>query len=740
MPMLSAAARLIATFALLLASLAAPASADEFLPPETAYRYTLDSDGRQIVVHWNVEGGYYLYRKRMGVVTSDAGVALGEPVYPQGQLHTDEYFGEQEIFRGKFDVVVPITLASDAATSTGTRSVPITLKLQGCADAGLCYPPTTWNAAVAVPVVSRLGAAPSGVATGIDAVLAQARASGSGAGGDEFLDPDIAFQLAATADGPDRVKIIWEIAPEYYLYRNRLKVTTASAQATLGPLALPTGESHTDEYFGEQEVYREELIASLPVARPGGSALAVPLEVTYQGCADAGLCYPPITKTLNVDLPAGGTITGDSAGFVSRQDWMAGFIRSGNLFLVIGFFFGAGLLLAFTPCVLPMVPILSGIIAGQGAGVTTRRAFFLSLSYVLGMAFTYTLAGIAAAAAGAQIQAVFQQPWIITVFALLFIVLALSMFGLFTIQMPAAIQTRLADASNRQRAGTFGGVALMGALSALIVTTCVAPALVATLAVIGQSGDVVRGGLALFAMSLGMGAPLLVVGASAGKLLPKAGAWMDTVKRAFGVLFLLVAAWMLGRILPGRIALLLWAATAFAAVWVCWTAIGASRRRWIPRAAGALAGLYGIALLAGAALGGSDPLAPIPQLSGRHAELPFKTIKSVAELEAEVAAARAAGRPVMLDFYADWCVSCKEMEKYTFPEPAVRSALGKAVLLRADVTANDAADQALLKHFGIFGPPTIAFYGADGMERRNFRVVGYMKAAEFAPLAARAME
>ena len=740
MPMLSAAARLIATFVLLLSSLAAPASADEFLPPEAAYRYTLDSDGRQIVVHWNVEGGYYLYRKRMGIATGDTGVVLGEPVYPQGQIHTDEYFGEQEIFRGKFDVVVPITLASDAATSTGTRSVPITLKLQGCADAGLCYPPTTWNATVAVPVVSRLGAAPSGVATGIDAVLAQARASGSGAGGDEFLDPDIAFQLAATADGPDRVKIIWEIAPEYYLYRNRLKVTTASTGVTLGPLALPTGESHTDEYFGEQEVYREELIASLPVARPGGSALAVPLEVTYQGCADAGMCYPPITKTLNVDLPAGGTITGDSAGFVSRQDWMAGFIRSGNLFLVIGFFFGAGLLLAFTPCVLPMVPILSGIIAGQGAGVTTRRAFFLSLSYVLGMAFTYTLAGIAAAAAGAQIQAVFQQPWIVTVFALLFILLALSMFGLFTIQMPAVIQTRLADASNRQRAGTFGGVAVMGALSALIVTTCVAPALVATLAVIGQSGDVLRGGLALFAMSLGMGAPLLVVGASAGKLLPKAGPWMDTVKRVFGVLFLLVAAWMLGRILPGRMGLLPWAITAFAATWVCLAAIAQTRRKWIPRTIGAVAGLYGAALLAGAALGGSDPLAPIPQLSGRHAELPFKTIKSVADLDAEIAAARAADRPVMLDFYADWCVSCKEMEKYTFSEPAVRAALAKAVLLRADVTANDAEDQALLKHFGIFGPPTIAFYGTDGTERRNFRVVGYMKAQEFAPLAAQAMQ
>jgi thiol:disulfide interchange protein DsbD len=726
MPTLFCSARLIAALALT-STFAATALADEFLPPEAAYRYTLDSDGRQIVVHWNVEKGYYLYRKRMGVATNAAGVTLGEPVYPQGEMHTDEYFGEQEIFRGRFDVVVPVTRAAGASAG----AVPLNLKLQGCADAGLCYPPMTWEASVNLPAA----------ASSIDAVLAQARSNGgTGAGGDEFLDPDVAFRLAATPDGPDRIKLVWEIAPQYYLYRNRLKVTTGGGQVTLGALALPIGENHTDEYFGAQEIYRDELAALLPVARPGGGALAVPLSVTYQGCADAGLCYPPITKTLGVDLPAGGTITTSSAGFVSEQDWMASFIRSGNLLYVIGFFFGAGLLLAFTPCVLPMVPILSGIIAGQGANVTTRRAFFLSLSYVLGMAFTYTLAGIAAAAAGAQVQALFQQPWIITVFALLFIVLALSMFGLFTIQMPAMIQTRLADASNRQRAGTFGGVALMGALSALIVTTCVAPALVATLAVIGQSGDVVRGGLALFAMSLGMGAPLLVVGASAGRLLPKAGAWMDTVKRAFGVLFLLVAAWMLGRVLPGRVGLLLWAATAFAATWVCVSSIAQTRRKWIPRAAGTIAALYGVALLAGAALGGSDPLAPIPQLSGRHVELPFKTIKSVADLEAEVAAARAAGRPVMLDFYADWCVSCKEMEKYTFPEPAVRAAIGNAVLLRADVTANDAEDQALLKHFGIFGPPTIAFYGADGTERRNFRVVGYMKAAEFAPLAARAME
>ncbi|MBX3694088.1 MAG: protein-disulfide reductase DsbD [Steroidobacteraceae bacterium] len=728
----------LAALAMLL-PLAAVHADDEFLPPLQAYRYTIDSDGQRIVVHWRVEPGYYLYRKRMGIVTEAPGVTLGEAVYPRGELHTDEYFGEQEIFRGAFDVTVPVTIEG-----AGARDVPITLKLQGCADAGLCYPPTSWETVVSVPAAATAAdttATAGSGPTGLDALLAQARSGGGiGAGGDEFLDPDVAFRLAAIADGPDRVRLTWEIAPDYYLYRERLAVTTTGTGATLGSPTLPRGESHSDEYFGEQEIYREELTATVPVARAGGVAMTLPLAVTYQGCADAGLCYPPITKTFNVDLPAGGTMSATAGDFVSKQDRMAGFIRSGNLLYVIGFFFGAGLLLAFTPCVLPMVPILSGIIAGQGANVTTRRAFFLSLSYVLGMACTYTLAGIAAAAAGAQVQAVFQQPWIVTVFALLFVVLALSMFGLFTIQMPAAIQTRLADASNRQQAGTFGGVAVMGALSALIVTTCVAPALVATLAVIGQSGNVLRGGLALFAMSLGMGAPLLAVGASAGKLLPKAGAWMDTVKRAFGVLFLVVAAWMLARLVPGPLALLLWAVPAFAALWVCWLAVARSRRKWIPRLVGGLAGLYGAVLLAGALLGGSDPLAPIPQLARTHGELPFTTIKSVADLEARVEAARAAGQPVMLDFYADWCVSCKEMEKYTFTDPSVQAALARVVLLRADVTANDAEDQALLKHFGIYGPPTIAFYGADGVERRNFRVVGYMKAGEFAPLAARATE
>jgi thiol:disulfide interchange protein DsbD len=495
----------------------------------------------------------------------------------------------------------------------------------------------------------------------------------------------------------------------------------------------------TDEYFGRQETYHHELVGELPVARAAATATDVALAVTYQGCAEAGLCYPPITKTIQVSLPRGDTSRG---AYVSEQERLATLVRTGSLIVVLGTFFGLGLLLGFTPCVLPMVPILSGIIVGQGASITTRRAFTLSLTYVLGMALTYTVAGAAFAAFGhgQQAQAIFQQPWIIALFAAVLIALALSMFGLFTLQMPTAVQTWLSELSSRQSAGTFGGVAVMGALSALIVTTCVAPALVAILAVIAQSGDIARGAAVLFAMSFGMGTPLLVAGASAGKLLPKAGAWMDIVKRFFGVLMLAVAAWMLTRILPASMALILWALPALLAAWVLWPAARSGKAAgWLVRAAGVVFGLFGGVLLVGAALGGTDPLEPIPRFAAQHRELPFRTIKSVQDLQREVARAHSAGHPVLLDFYADWCVSCKEMERYTFSDPAVQSALQDVVLLRADVTRNDAADQALLAHFGIFGPPTIAFYGRDGQEQRNFRVVGYMKAAEFGAVARQAL-
>jgi thioredoxin:protein disulfide reductase len=583
----------------------------------------------------------------------------------------------------------------------------------------------------------------------------------------EFLPPDQAFRLFAQAQGPDRIVLTWEIADGYYLYRNRLKVATDAA-VKLGELVLPVGQSKTDEYFGTQQVYHSELRAVLPVVRSGANAsLTVPVRVIYQGCADAGLCYPPITKVVSISLGASSSSAAASAAsavmgtgptaaasgtaaaaappnsalaFVSEQDRFASVVRGGSWLGLIALFYAAGLALAFTPCVLPMVPIVSGIIVGE-KNVTAARGFMLSLTYVIGMALTYTAAGIAVAAGGRQVQAAFQQPWIVAAFATIFVILALSMFGLFTLQMPAAIQTRLSALSNRQSSGTLGGVLIMGALSALIVTTCVAPALVGALVVIGQSGDMIRGGIALFVMALGMGTPLLAIGASAGKLLPKAGAWMDTVKRLFGALMLAVAAWMLARVLPERLTLVLWAVPALAAAVVLWGGARVlGRMMWLPvRLGAAVAAVYALILITGAALGGTDPLAPLPPLAAPKHELAFRTIKSVEDLQGAVSSARAQSRPVMLDFYADWCVSCKEMQKYTFTDARVRMALGNALLLRADVTRNDADDQALLKHFGIYGPPTIAFYGADGQERRDFRVVGYMNAPQFVSVVQRAI-
>lgn len=584
------------------------------------------------------------------------------------------------------------------------------------------------------PILSAADAAGGG---NLNALLANSNNSS------EFLPPEKAFVLTAAADGPDRVRLDWVIAPGYYLYQSRLKFSSPSTTATLGAPELPAGDTKNDEFFGKQVVYHHTLTVRLAVARAAGTALDLPVIVTYQGCAEAGLCYPPQVRNLTISLPSGTAAAGGasgSSGYVSKQDWMVSLIRSGNIFYMLAVAFAFGLGLAFTPCVLPMVPILSGLIVGSGERVSTGRAFALSLTYVLGMAITYTAAGAATAAAGSQVQAMFQQPWIILLFSAIFIAMALSMFGLYTVQMPAFIQTRLAQTSNRQRAGSFSGVAVMGALSALIVTTCVGPVLVAALVVIGKSGAISRGAAALFAMSLGMGAPLLVVGTSAGKLLPKPGMWMDAIKRLFGVLMLFVAAWMLSRLLSDRASLLLFALPLIAGLVVLWQFPGRTFGKGVARLAALACAVYAALLVNGYRIGASDPLAPLslPAPASASASAPagpaFREIHSVADLDREVKAASAQGHALMLDFYADWCTSCKEMERYTFNDAEVRQAFGGIVLLRADVTANNDEDKALLARFHVIGPPTIAFYDAAGEEQSALRVVGYMKAPEFAAL------
>ena len=604
-------------------------------------------------------------------------------------------------------------------------------------------------------------------------------------GGDEFLDPDIAFVLRAAAAGPGAIEARWDIAEGYYLYRDKFRFRASDGSgAFLGDAGFPKGKIKDDEYFGPMEVYYDSVAAFVPVARAstaGGAAFDV--DITYQGCAEAGLCYPPITRTVSLVLPAAladtgagpGAGTPSLAGFAAgagvpgpsglqtrafdaaaplelpEQDQVAAALVSGNRWLVILSLFGAGLLLTFTPCVLPMVPILTSIIVGQGAGqgggAPVRRAFALSLVYVLAMALTYTVAGVLAGLFGANLAAAFQDPWIVSAFALVFVLLSLSMFGFYELQIPASWQAGLAALSRRQRGGTYAGVAVMGALSALIVGPCVAAPLAGVLIYIGQTGDPVLGGVALFALGMGMGVPLIVAGVSAGKLLPKAGAWMTAVKAVFGALLLAVAIYLLERVVAEEAALALWAALFI----VCAIYMGALdslapgsggwRRLW--KGAGLVMLVYGVLVMVGAAGGGGDlfrPLKGIAFAAGEHGEreLEFRPVKGVEGLSAEFGPAVARGQVVMVDYYADWCVSCKEMERYTFSDPQVRAALADVLLLQTDVTANDALDRALLAEFGLFGPPAIQFFGPDGRERRELRVVGFMDAGDFRRVVERA--
>ncbi len=713
---------------------------DDFMPPEQAYRYTARFEGEQLVINWQLEKGYYLYRKRLDVTTSEPGVQLA-PQWPKGESHKDEFFGEQEIYRGQVAVPVKVTFSSQRPAN-----LPIELKLQGCADAGLCYPPLKWKTQVALPAV----AAPSQSAGGWSDII---KPSGAAGGKDEFLPPDQAFKLNAETRNATAT-LSWVIAPGYYLYKDRISISTATPGVDLGKPVLPQGDPKHDEYFGDTEVYHEVVDISVPLARTAASTESMSLKVTYQGCADAGLCYNPITKTLELPVSSvqvgvaaksagGGSAAPGASTKVAEQDSLAALVRDGSLLALLATFFGGGLILAFTPCVLPMIPILSGIIVGQGGQITPMRGFSLALTYVQGMALTYAGAGALFALVFKQApQATFQQPWILTLFGVLFVILALAMFGAFTLQLPSALQTRLTDVSNQQKTGTYVGTFVMGALSALIVTACVAPAIVAALSVIAQAGNVARGAGALYATGLGMGMPLLLVGASAGSLLPRVGPWMDTMKSMFGVVFLGVAIYVVNPLLPATLSMLLWSALALiSGFWI----FSLKGRDGGPaasplRAVGLLTLIYGVILLLGVASGGQDPLQPLGNLrlgtagaagAGGERELAFQRIKSVSDLERAVAAATAAGRPVMLDFYADWCVACKEMEKYTFTDGTVQSALANAVLLQADVTANDDEDKALLARFDVFGPPTIAFFGADGVERKNFRVVGFLPAEKF---------
>ena len=707
---------------------------EDILRPEAAYRYAVTDTGDALEIDWAIEDGYYLYRQKMSYASSTPAIVLAAAEMPAGEMHEDEFFGAQQIYRGRFFVRLPYSIEGERPAS-----MELVLKSQGCADLGICYPPQTWTETV------RLVAANTVQANKPDKLIF---GSSFGKAPDDFLPVDEAFKpMLIPLDG-NTIEVSIQVAPGYYLYKDKISAATQSDRVQLGRMELPAGEMKNDEYFGDMEVYHNDVFGKLPLVRATPAAMDLDIDLSYQGCADGGICYPPTTRTLSVTLPTATTVSAlaaisDRAPPVSEQAKLAELIGTANLWVVIATFFGAGLLLAFTPCVLPMVPILSGIIAGEGENISTARGLSLAFTYVMGMALVYTAAGVAAAAIGLQLQAIFNQPWVLTLFSGLFVVLALGMFGLFELQMPSGIQSRLANISGSQKTGTAIGAFVMGALSALIVTACVAPALIAALTVMAQSGDMLRGGTALFAMSLGMGTPLLLVGASAGKLIPKAGPWMEAVKSTFGFMMLGLAIWMMSRVLPGPITLALWGVLIFmggvylGGLTTLTPESGGAQK--LGKGFGLLAIIYGAVLLLGSLAGGHSMLQPLSGLASpgqvgvaEHRGLEFRRIKTVDDLDRALAQASSQGKTAMLDFYADWCVSCLEMENYTFTDTTVQAALSDTILLQADVTANDEEDQALLKRFGVFGPPTIVFFGKDGLQRNGYEVVGYMKAKEFA--------
>lgn len=569
----------------------------------------------------------------------------------------------------------------------------------------------------------------------------------------EPLDPEKAYTFSARALDAKTIEARWDIQPNYYMYREKIAFRADGAQ--LGTPVMPKGKEVNDEFFGRVEIYRGALTIRIPVeSTTGGGALL--LKADSQGCWDEGICYPPMTQEAKVNLAALGSSSGSSPapGAVSlaptfndppaaggddgdESGRIARLLKGAGFWVAVASFFGFGLLLSLTPCVFPMIPILSGIIVNHGHAVTHARAFILSLAYVLGMAVTYAAVGVAAGYSGTLLSAALQNVWVLGAFALVFVALSFSMFGFYELQLPTAMQSKLSDTANH-RGGSLPGIALMGALSALIVGPCVAAPLAGALLYIAQTKDAVLGGAALFAMGLGMGAPLLLVGLFSRSLLPKAGPWMEAVKKFFGVLLLATALWLVSPLLPAWAVMLGWAALLIVpAIYLhALDPLPPKAHGWQKfwKGIGVAMLLYGAALLLGLLGGARDPLQPLDFLRGGGAAAvspapTFEKVKTVAELDARVAAS---AKPVMLDFYADWCVSCKEMEKFTFADPAVAAKMKEFTLLKADVTANDADDKALLKRFGLFGPPGIIFF-KDGKEIAGLRVVGYQPAAQFLP-------
>ncbi|MCX7104672.1 MAG: protein-disulfide reductase DsbD [Methylococcales bacterium] len=708
-------------------------ASDDILLPEQAFKISVKAlTVDQVEVSWDIAKGHYLYSNHIKFESKSKQITVLTPSFPVGETKHDENFGDVIIYRNKLQIPVSFVASKEVT------AIRFEVQFRGCADKGICYPPQKKVFDVNLP-------APVSVPNSLDLLVKKLPTFSLSSDSDELLQPEQAFQFFAVVKDPNTIHVDWEIAKDYYLYREKIKFELIGSDSNkLGSFVIPHGEPKQDEAFGRVEIFRNELGFDIPVIRTGGVAETITLQASYQGCADRGVCYPPMYKKVDLQFPAvqnGTQVLGNELkSGLSEQDQIVQSLRHDSFLMTLVSFFGFGLLLSMTPCIFPMIPILSGIIVGHGNRISTSRAFFLSLSYVVASAFTYTVFGILAALFGSNLQTTFQQPWIVGLFSAIFVLLSLSMFGLYDLELPNSLKTKLHNSSVKHRDGSLWGAAIMGALSSLIVGPCVAAPLAGALIFIGQSGSALLGGAALFAMGMGMGVPLLLLGASAGKFLPKAGVWLYSTKAVFGVVMLGVAIWMLSRILSPTIIILLWAILLMLSA-IYLSAIDSlpencSGWRKLSKGLGLMMLAYGLLLLIGFGMGNSNPLKPLQGVNSNNAQiieegLVFERVSSLSDLEVKLQQAQANHKKVMLDFYADWCISCKEMEAYTFAEPKVKKALAGFVLLQADVTENSEDDKALLSKFNLIGPPAILFFSDNKLEDTPHRVIGYQDAETF---------
>jgi thiol:disulfide interchange protein DsbD len=733
--------------AFLLCALAlAPAFAindpQELLEPDQAFALSLRvRDANTLEASWKIAKGYYLYRDKFKFESLDPTLVLKPAVVPAGKKKSDPTFGTVEIYINAVTVQLPIGQRTGSA-----QTVKLRITAQGCNEpVGVCYPPLVKEISIALPPLKVAAAeTKTGGVKSLKDLVGLIEPSSNR----EFLPPDQAFALTTDVTDAHTVTARVRIAQGYYLYRDKSSVKLVRGDGVkLGKPDITHGQVKDDPYLGKTEVLHDELGIRIPLEHKNTSATDVVLEINYQGCAEKGICYPPITKKISLNLPVAGADKPAIVPLASKTPVVEG----NGYFSYILAAFGVGLLLTFTPCVLPMIPILSGMIVRSGDQTLSKlQGGLLSYTYVLGTAATYTAAGVLAGATGGQLQAYFQNPWAIGTFATILSLLALSMFGLFDLQMPSFIQSRLHYHSHKVKGGSYIGAFFLGTVSALIVGACVSPVLLSVLGVAITTKDPVLGGGIMFAMAHGQGIILVAVGVGAGYLLPRAGAWMDRVKYVFGVMLIGVAIYLLGT-LPQVPVLLLWSVLLIVtAVFLGATqslAKEASGWHYLWKGLGTFLLLWGVLALFGGLLGERDILKPLPLQNlarltaggpATAALLPagelFQRYSQPKDIDDALARAKREGKPVIMDFYATWCTDCVRMEKTTFIDPRVRAQMKNYVLLQADVTDNNDASIAIKQKYGVFGPPALLFFGTDGNEKKELRFYGYRNVEEFLAL------